>query len=61
MVEKWKVESWKRGDMCAINQTRSSGSMETEEAEVMWARSVVLLNAEYTSLLGNGDAAAIRS
>ncbi len=33
--------------------------METEAAKVMWARSVELLNAEYTSLLGDGDAAVL--
>ena len=56
-----ELESWKQlhADTCSINHTGSSGSMETEAAKVMWARSVELLNAEYTSLLGDGDAAVL--
>ena len=46
-------------DSCTINHRGSSGSMETEAAKVMWARSVELLDAEYTSLLGDGDAAVL--
>ena len=56
-----ELETWKQlhADTCFINHTGSSGSMETEAAKVMWARSVELLNAEYTSLLGDGDAAVL--
>ena len=56
-----ELVTWKQlhGGMCTINHTGSSGSMETEAAKMMWARSVVLLNAEYTSLLGNGEAAVL--
>ena len=46
-------------DSCTINHRGSSGSMETEAAKVMWARSVEQLDAEYTSLLGDGDAAVL--
>ena len=46
-------------DQCAINHTGSSGSMETEAAKLMWARSVELMDAKYTSLLGDGDAAVL--
>ena len=54
-----ELETWKQlhADTCSINHTGSSGSMET--AKVMWARSVELLNAEYTSLLDDGDAAVL--
>ena len=53
-----ELETWKQlhADTCSINH---SGSMETEAAKVMWARSVELLNAEDTSLLGDGDAAVL--
>ena len=56
-----ELETWMQlhADTCSINHTGSSGSMETEAAKVMWARSVELLNAEYTSLLGVGDAAVL--
>ena len=56
-----ELETWKQlhADSCSINHTGSSGPMETEAAKVMWARSVELLNAEYTSLLGDGDAAVL--
>ena len=46
-------------DSCTINHRGLSGSMETKAAKVMWARSVKLLDAEYTSLLGDGDAAVL--
>ena len=54
-----ELETWKQlhADTCSINHTGSSGSMET--AKVMWARSVELLNAEYTTLLDDGDAAVL--
>ena len=53
-----ELETWKQlhADSYFINHT---GSMETEAAKVMWARSVELLNAEYTSLLGDADAAVL--
>ena len=46
-------------DSCDINHTGSSGSMETEAAKIMWARSVDLFDAKYTSILGDGDAAVL--
>ena len=56
-----ELDTWKQlhADSCSINHTGSSGSMETEAAKVMWARSAELLNAEYTSLLGDADAAVL--
>ena len=56
-----ELEMWQHlhEDSCTINHRGSSGSMETEAAKVMWARSVELLDAEYTSLLGDGDAAVL--
>jgi len=33
--------------------------METEAAKVMWARSMDLIGAQYTSILGDGDAAVL--
>ena len=56
-----ELEMWKQlhVDQCAINHTGSSGSMETEAAKLMWARSVELMDAKYTSLLGDGDAAVL--
>ena len=55
------LEMWKQlhVDQCAINHTGSSGSMETEAAKLMWARSMELMDAKYTSLLGDGDAAVL--
>ena len=54
-----ELETWKQlhADRCAINHVGSSGSMEA--AKLMWARSVELMDAEYTSLLGDGDAAVL--
>ena len=46
-------------DSCDINHTGSSGSMETEDAKIIWARSVDLFDAKYTSILGDGDAAVL--
>ena len=46
-------------DSCDINHTGSSGSMETEAAKIMWARSLDLFDAKYTSILGDGDAAVL--
>ena len=46
-------------DHCDVNHTSYSGLMETEAAKVMWDRSVKLMNAQYTSILGDGDAAVI--
>ena len=56
-----EAETWKQlhADRCAINHVGSSGSMETEAAKLMWARSVELMDAEYISLLGDGDAAVL--
>ena len=56
-----ELETWKQlhADHCAINHVGSSGSMETEAAKLMWAQSVELMDAEYTSLLGDGDAAVL--
>ena len=56
-----EAETWKQphADQCAINHTGSNGSMETEAAKLMWARSVELMDTEYTSLLGDGDAAVL--
>ena len=53
-----ELEMWKQlhVDQCAINHT---GSMETEVAKLMWARSVELMDAKYTSLLGDSDAAVL--
>ena len=39
---------------CDVNHTGSSGSME-----VMWVRSMDLMGAQYTSILGDGDAAVM--
>ena len=44
---------------CDVNHTGSSGSMEVEAAKVMWARSMDLMGAQYTSILGDGDAAVM--
>ena len=46
-------------DNCDVNHTGSSGSMETEAAKVMWLRSMDLMDAQYTSILGDGDAAVL--
>lgn len=46
-------------DHCDVNHTGSSGSMETAAAKIMWARSVELMDAHYTSILGDGDAAVM--
>ena len=56
-----ELETWKQlhADRCAINRVGSSGSMETEAAKLLWARSVELMDAEYTSLLGDGDVAVL--
>ena len=54
-------ERWQQlhKDSCDVNHTGSSGAMETEAAKVMWARSVDLMDAQYTTILGDGDAAVI--
>ena len=54
-------EEWQElhRDNCDINHTGSSGSMEVEAAKVMWTRSMNLLDAQYTSILGDGDAAVM--
>lgn len=54
-------EQWQQlhQDHCDVNHTGSSGAMETEAAKIMWGRSVDLMDAQYTSILGDGDAAVI--
>ena len=37
----------------------SSGAMETKTAKIMWGRSVDLMNAQYVSVLADGDAAVL--
>ena len=55
-----ELEMWKlHVDQCAINHTGSSWSMETEAAKLMWVRSVELMDAKYTSLHGDSDAAVL--
>ena len=54
-------EQWQElhREHCDVNHTGSSSSMETEAAKVMWARSMDLIGAQYTSILGDGDAAVL--
>ena len=54
-------ERWQQlhKDSSDVNHTGSRGAMETEAAKVMWARSVDLMDAQYTTILGDSDAAVI--
>ena len=41
--------------LCYINYTRSSNSMEVEEAKRLWSRSIVRNKMRYTNMLGDGN------